>query len=78
MYFSQECIEENYKKFSKKIEDFGADVGGMDICYLDDPRKPVLVSLVRILADPFSYKRYLESTSGISCQSLEQKPDLSK
>lgn len=56
MYFSHECAEENYIKFSKKIEEFGADVGRMDICYIDDPKNPAILSLVRILADPYSYK----------------------
>lgn len=56
MYFSHECAEENYIKFSKKIEEFGADVCRMDICYIDDPKNPAILSLVRILADPYSYK----------------------
>lgn len=63
MYFSQECTEENYIKFPKKIEDFGADVGGVDICYLGDPRKPVIASLDTILAEPLIYKRYVNPVS---------------
>ncbi|KAI9470121.1 MAG: hypothetical protein EXX96DRAFT_532524 [Benjaminiella poitrasii] len=77
MYFSQECTDENYEKFSKKIEDFGVDVGGMDICYLEDPRKPVVVSLVRILADPYQYKRYItNSLVSSTIESVKEKPEL--
>ncbi|KAI8991074.1 hypothetical protein BDF20DRAFT_908885 [Mycotypha africana] len=58
MYFSKECTEENYKSLLKKIEDFGEDVGGADVCWLEDPTKPVLVPLPKILGDVYSYKRY--------------------
>lgn len=80
MYFSQECIDENYEKFWKIIEDLDVDAGGMDICYLEDPRKPVVVSLVRILADdPYQYKWYIINSSVLSTiESLKEKHQIKR
>ena len=41
-----------------KIKDFGEDIGRTDVCWLEDPSKPVLVPLVKILGEHSSYKRY--------------------
>lgn len=53
MFFSEEYIEENVARLSNKIIDFGSS----DVCYETDPRQPILVSLMRIRSDPFSFKR---------------------
>jgi hypothetical protein len=58
MYFSKECTDQNYEMLLKKIKDFGEDIGGADVCWLEDPTKPVLVPLVKILDEHSSYKRY--------------------
>jgi hypothetical protein len=59
MFFCEEYNEENVARFSKKIEDFGC----VDICYENDPTKPILVTLTKIYSEPFNYKRYEASSN---------------
>lgn len=79
MYFSKECTDQNYEMLLKKIKDFGEDIGRTDVCWLEDPTKPVLVPLVKILGDVYSYKRYVaKSVEVSSVEDLEEIPQLSK
>lgn len=75
MFFCEDYNEENITKLSKKIEDFGC----VDICYEDDPKKPVLVLLTRIHSEPFNYKRYKASSNeAISGKINANKSNLSR
>lgn len=55
MFFLQEYTDE---KFLKRIEDINKDVGGADVCWSNDPKKPVLGKLSMILVETSGYKRY--------------------
>lgn len=59
MFFSEEYNEENVARFSKKVVDFGS----FDVCYETDPRKPVLLSLVRIHSKSSIFKMYKSSSN---------------
>ncbi|CAO3624965.1 unnamed protein product [Cunninghamella blakesleeana] len=48
-------------KLTKRIENFEE----VDICYENDPKKPVLVHYKKHLFDPFTYKKYLYTQENI-------------
>jgi hypothetical protein len=74
MFFGVDYNEQNVAKFSKKIEDFGE----VDVCYENDPKKPILAPLQRIYSDPFSNRRYLTTSSASSCTKSSGKAEISK
>ncbi|KAI8091298.1 uncharacterized protein B0P05DRAFT_463368 [Gilbertella persicaria] len=54
MFFYVDYTEENVKKYSKQLEDFG----NVEICYNTKPNQPILVSMERIRNQPESYHLY--------------------
>jgi hypothetical protein len=54
MFYCEEFNDKNVARLLKRIE----DPGELDICYENDPVKPVLVLRTRILAELYIYKRY--------------------
>ncbi|KAG0957981.1 hypothetical protein G6F31_012402 [Rhizopus arrhizus] len=66
-----------YRVYPVATNDFGEDIGRTDVCWLEDPTKPVLVPLVKILGDVYSYKRYVaKSVEVSSVEDLEEIPQL--
>jgi hypothetical protein len=60
---------------SKKIEEFGS----FDVCYENDPKRPVLVHLSVIRNDPTTFKRYLTGYSALDLkEAVETKSELGK
>lgn len=59
MFYDEEFNYENVVRLLERID----NPGELDICYENDPLKPVLVLRTRILAEPHIYKRYKPSTS---------------
>jgi hypothetical protein len=67
--------EQNVKRLSKRLEDYGA----LEIIYETDLKKPVLILIPRLNYDPFSYHKYLTSTEiSASSGSTEEKLKLSE
>lgn len=54
MLFCLEHNEENIKELTTKLK----DMKDIDICYQNDPLKPILLPPVRINSNPFIYLRY--------------------
>jgi hypothetical protein len=74
-FFCEEYNKENATALSKKIEDFGF----FDVCYENDPKRPVLVHLSVIRNDPSTFKRYLIEHSTLDPKkTVEEKPELGK
>jgi hypothetical protein len=46
--------EPNVAKLSKLID----DMSNIEICYVDDPTEPMLISLKSLHANPFKYHQY--------------------
>jgi len=61
---------------SKKIEEFGS----FDVCYENDPKRPVMVHLSVIRNDPATFKRYyLTEESAIDLEeAVKAKSELVK
>lgn len=55
LIFCEEKNEDNISRLSKRIE----LMGDIDICYETDPQQPVLLPIVRINANQFTFHRYL-------------------
>lgn len=58
MLFYKECNKENAKKCKEEIDKLGTH--GFQVCYKEDPSKPILVSKLRILGDPINFHTYPE------------------
>ncbi|ORX42677.1 hypothetical protein DM01DRAFT_1330021 [Hesseltinella vesiculosa] len=58
MFFYEEFNDENIARLSKKID----DMGNVELCYLEDPTEPLLVSKLSLNGAPHKYKLYLPST----------------
>lgn len=58
--FCKEYNQENIKQLVKRIQ----DLKDMDVCYINDPREPVIVPLDRILLNPYKYQRYTVPRTG--------------
>lgn len=75
MLFCEEYSKENAARLSRKIEDFGS----FDVCYENDPMRPVLVHLNVIRSDPFTFKRYVTEYSAPDLKKIvEVKSELGK
>jgi hypothetical protein len=61
-FFCEEYSKENATALSKKIEDFGS----FDVCYENDPKRPVLLSLAKIHSQPLIFKLYKTSNEEAS------------
>ncbi|KAL0089121.1 hypothetical protein F4703DRAFT_1791418 [Phycomyces blakesleeanus] len=55
VHYTPYYSEENVARLSKKIE----ELGSFDVCYENDPVRPVLVNLNAIRNDPVNYKLYV-------------------
>ncbi|ORX42678.1 hypothetical protein DM01DRAFT_1330024 [Hesseltinella vesiculosa] len=62
MFFYEEFNDENIARLSKKID----DMGNVELCYLEDPTEPYLVSVTRILGNPIRFHRYLTASTTAS------------
>ncbi|KAI7851512.1 hypothetical protein BDC45DRAFT_515934 [Circinella umbellata] len=56
MFFYKECIIDKIKKCQERIKSWG----DVDICYNMYPDEPIVVPNLRIIGDPFTYKKYQE------------------
>lgn len=65
MFFYVNFTEENVKRCKKKLE----ELGEAEICWNADRRQPVVVHKLRIKGDPFTYKKYLDTTETDDCPS---------
>jgi hypothetical protein len=59
-----EFNETNVITVRKRLE----EMGDFEICYENDPKKPVILPSVRLYADPFSYHKILLSTMNMLVQ----------
>ncbi|KAI8875630.1 hypothetical protein K501DRAFT_233357, partial [Backusella circina FSU 941] len=72
-FFCEDYSKENAARLSKKIEEFGS----FDVCYENDPKRPVLVHLSVIRNDPTTFKRYLTEYSAVDLkEAAEAKSEL--
>lgn len=58
--FCKEYNQENVIQLVKRIQ----DLKDMDVCYINNPREPVIVPLDRILSNPYKYQRYIVFRTG--------------
>ncbi|KAI9496161.1 hypothetical protein BDB00DRAFT_810754 [Zychaea mexicana] len=58
MLFCEEYSDDNATRLAKKIEQLGA----FDVCYENDPRRPVLLTQAIINSQPSIFKRYETSS----------------
>ncbi|KAI8990885.1 hypothetical protein BDF20DRAFT_810947 [Mycotypha africana] len=72
-FFCEDYSKENAARLSKKIEEFGS----FDVCYENDPKRPVMVHLSVIRNDPTTFKRYLTEESAVDLEeAVEAKSEL--
>ncbi|KAG0806776.1 hypothetical protein G6F16_010999 [Rhizopus arrhizus] len=72
-FFCEDYSKENAARLSKKIEELGT----FDVCYENDPKRPVLVHLSVIRNDPTTFKRCLTECSALNLkEAVETKPEL--
>ncbi|CAO3611411.1 unnamed protein product [Mucor hiemalis] len=72
-FFCEDYSKENAERLSKKIEEFGS----FDMCFENDPRRPVMVNLSAIRSDPSTFKRYLTEESAVDIEeAVEAKSEL--
>ncbi|CEP07718.1 hypothetical protein [Parasitella parasitica] len=60
----ENCSKENAARLSKRIEELCT----FDVCYENDPKRPVLVHLSVIWNDPTTFKRYLSEYSDVGLE----------
>ncbi|KAG1146844.1 hypothetical protein G6F38_004657 [Rhizopus arrhizus] len=72
-FFCEDYSKESAARLSKKIEEFGS----FDVCYENDPKRPVLMHLSVIRNDPTTFKRYLTGYSALDLKkAVETKSEL--
>ncbi|CEP08393.1 hypothetical protein [Parasitella parasitica] len=72
-FFCEDYSKENAARLSKKIEEFGS----FDVCYENDPKRPVMVHLSVNRNDPTTFKRYLTEESAVDLEeAIEAKSEL--
>jgi hypothetical protein len=69
MFFCEEYNEDNVKKLTKEVDDF---VNG-EICYTEDPTKPIILSKRTINQNPFLYHKYQPKKSVANDITIEEQ-----
>ncbi|KAL9547275.1 hypothetical protein MBANPS3_006244 [Mucor bainieri] len=76
MLFYKECNEENAKQCKKEIDQLGTH--GFQVCYEEDPSKPLLVSKLRVLGDPIHFHTYPDDPLDSNSSEADVKADASE
>ncbi len=74
LLFCEEINEDNIPGLTKRIN----LMKDIDICYEKDPHQPILLPIIRINANQFTYHRYSSNALKLGEKSINENIKLSK
>ncbi|KAI8988017.1 hypothetical protein BDF20DRAFT_853353, partial [Mycotypha africana] len=74
LLFCEEINKENISRLTERIN----SLKDIEICYEKDPHQPILLPIVRINANQFTYHRYLSNALKLEKKSINENIKLTK